>query len=192
MKAQDLADMMGARRVSTARWQAKCPAHPDRHPSLTIVQGRTAVLLRCWSQGCKVEAICAALGVRVSDLFNVSSRAPSECAEATRDRVERHALERGGHHAAVLRNRLLFRLEYLRDSLGGLLGQRPEDGELLRLFNGILSRLQDLEATSIATTDGPLICEQLPQSPGWIAEALHQVGADFDRKEKPHLLKVAA
>jgi transposase-like protein len=55
------------RRVGS-RWQALCPAHPDRRPSLSVADGRTAVLLHCWS-GCNIGAICEAIGVKVEDLF---------------------------------------------------------------------------------------------------------------------------
>jgi len=50
-------------------WQCRCPAHDDRTPSLTIcggADGRT--LLKCHA-GCTPDAICAALGLKVSDLF---------------------------------------------------------------------------------------------------------------------------
>lgn len=48
---------------------ARCPAHDDHHPSLSISQTpEGTVLLHCHA-GCTVESICAALGLRVADLF---------------------------------------------------------------------------------------------------------------------------
>jgi hypothetical protein len=51
------------------RWMARCPAHSDRLPSLSIrelVGGR--VLLHDFG-GCEVGEILAALGLSISDLF---------------------------------------------------------------------------------------------------------------------------
>ena len=55
------------------RWQALCPAHDDRNPSLAVAEGSDGrVLLKCHA-GCTVEAICAALGLRVADLMPADS-----------------------------------------------------------------------------------------------------------------------
>ena len=52
------------------RWRACCPAHGGSNTSaLSVGVGASgAVLLRCWS-GCALEAITAALGLDVLDLF---------------------------------------------------------------------------------------------------------------------------
>ena len=50
-------------------WAAHCPAHEDSRPSLSVrvgVDGR--VLLHCFA-GCAVDAICAAVGWSLRDLF---------------------------------------------------------------------------------------------------------------------------
>lgn len=52
-----------------ARWAARCPAHEDRHPSLSIGLGADgAVLLHCFC-GCDVASIASALDLRTRDLF---------------------------------------------------------------------------------------------------------------------------
>ncbi len=54
-------------------WTARCPAHDDRHPSLTITEGDDGrALLRCHA-GCTVDAICAAIGLSMADLFPANS-----------------------------------------------------------------------------------------------------------------------
>jgi hypothetical protein len=56
-------------RNGVSNWLARCPAHKDRSPSLSIGQttdGR--VLVHCHA-GCDVEAIVAAVGMRLEDLF---------------------------------------------------------------------------------------------------------------------------
>jgi hypothetical protein len=50
-------------------WTARCPAHEDRTPSLSIAEGADGrVLLTCHA-GCTVDAILAALGLSARDLF---------------------------------------------------------------------------------------------------------------------------
>jgi hypothetical protein len=50
-------------------WTALCPAHEDHHPSLAIREGPDGqVLLHCFA-GCKVEAVAAATGLEMADLF---------------------------------------------------------------------------------------------------------------------------
>lgn len=51
------------------KWVARCPAHDDHGPSLSIKElddGRT--LVHCFS-GCSVHEVVAALGMELSDLF---------------------------------------------------------------------------------------------------------------------------
>ena len=51
------------------RWQARCPAHADKGPSLSIREtddGR--VLVHCFA-GCSVHEIVQAVGLELSDLF---------------------------------------------------------------------------------------------------------------------------
>ncbi len=51
-----------------------CPAHDDRHPSLNIREADDGrILVHCFA-GCSIEAICAALGIVVGDLFPDDSR----------------------------------------------------------------------------------------------------------------------
>jgi len=47
---------------------ALCPAHDDRHPSLSIKEGERGILLKCWT-GCSLDEICRALGIQTRDLF---------------------------------------------------------------------------------------------------------------------------
>ncbi len=50
-------------------WQARCPAHEDREPSLSISNGGGKVLLFCHA-GCSLESVVAALGLNIGDLFD--------------------------------------------------------------------------------------------------------------------------
>lgn len=49
--------------------EARCPAHDDRNPSLSISQGREGVVVHC-HVGCTQEDVVAALGLTMADLFD--------------------------------------------------------------------------------------------------------------------------
>ena len=70
MNCQALLDRLDAvRQCGDGRWSARCPAHGDKTPSLSVrelADGR--ILLYCFA-GCDVHAITAALGIELSDLF---------------------------------------------------------------------------------------------------------------------------
>jgi hypothetical protein len=57
------------RQVKPGQWQALCPAHDDKSPSMRIKEAEDGTLLvKCWT-GCSAEAICAAAGLELRDLF---------------------------------------------------------------------------------------------------------------------------
>lgn len=64
-----LALLTGVRKTGDDRWLARCPAHDDRSPSLSLKElsdGR--VLLHCFA-GCETSAVLAAVGLTMGDLF---------------------------------------------------------------------------------------------------------------------------
>ncbi len=64
-----LAKLDGVKRTGADRWIAKCPAHEDRSPSLSVRElddGR--VLLHDFA-GCSVEEVLAAIGLEFDALF---------------------------------------------------------------------------------------------------------------------------
>lgn len=59
----------GVKPRGNGRWLARCPAHDDKTPSLSIGTGDNgAVLIRCW-RGCSAHEIVTAVGLNLSDLF---------------------------------------------------------------------------------------------------------------------------
>ena len=62
MTALELARRLRAKRVGRS-FVCRCPAHDDRDPSLSIMQGHSAILLKCF-KGCEAEDIIAALRAR--------------------------------------------------------------------------------------------------------------------------------
>ncbi len=70
-----LARLEGVRQVGPDRWAARCPAHEDRSPSLSIRatdDGKT--LLHCFV-GCAPDDILAAVGLAWKDLYPDRDRA---------------------------------------------------------------------------------------------------------------------
>ena len=49
-------------------WQAQCPAHADRKPSLRISLGKDERILLCCYAGCVTESILKILGLSFQDL----------------------------------------------------------------------------------------------------------------------------
>lgn len=57
------------RATGPARWTARCPAHEDRSPSLSLRETSDGKALLFCHAGCRTEAVVAALGLRMADLF---------------------------------------------------------------------------------------------------------------------------
>jgi len=56
-------------RETSNGWTARCPAHNDHNPSLSINIGSDGrILLHCFA-GCSIEDICSELGIEIQDLF---------------------------------------------------------------------------------------------------------------------------
>jgi hypothetical protein len=76
-------DRLEGVRKSGAGWIAKCPAHEDRSPSLSVKEGQMGVMLRCFA-GCSFSAIVEAMGLKQSDTFYESLSAPQKQHRATK------------------------------------------------------------------------------------------------------------
>lgn len=64
-----LARLEGVRQTSPGQWVAKCPAHKDRSPSLSVRDaGDGRKLLHCFA-GCATEHVVEAIGLRLADLM---------------------------------------------------------------------------------------------------------------------------
>jgi hypothetical protein len=70
MSTEDLLSRLErVKRTGAGRWQARCPAHDDRGPSLSVRElddGR--VLVHCFA-GCEVHSVLSAVGLSFDDLF---------------------------------------------------------------------------------------------------------------------------
>ncbi len=83
-----LEHLEGVRR-SGSGWTARCPAHDDRHASLSVAEGEDGrVLLNCHA-GCRAEQVVAAVEMTMGDLFPASD----ERAGAARPPVPRATVQ---------------------------------------------------------------------------------------------------
>ncbi len=67
--ASILARLEKVRQTGPSTWVARCPAHEDRRPSLSIRADEDRVLVHCFS-GCEISAVLSAVGLSLSDLFS--------------------------------------------------------------------------------------------------------------------------
>jgi hypothetical protein len=134
--AEPVAKQLEARRTGVGRWMAKCPAHDDSSPSLSIASGRGGrLLLRCWA-GCSLDAILRASGLTIQNLFP-QGPPPSlgQAVALAREReakAEQKRLERQVDRQA--RDKV-WKLETIVNALGGKLARDEENDELARLFH---------------------------------------------------------
>ena len=69
-----LSRLPGHRQAGEGKYIAKCPAHDDGSPSLTIARGDDGRALVNCHAGCTPQAICAAVGMTLSQLFAPKDR----------------------------------------------------------------------------------------------------------------------
>src|SRR4051812_16150027 len=103
MTTSEFAYLLHGKRIRPGKYIARCPAHNDKTPSLSISEGKLGdrVVIHCWA-GCELDAILEALGLRRAHLFYNSTPHPVRLALA-RERAAKIApvtdedLERRGH-----------------------------------------------------------------------------------------------
>jgi DNA primase len=80
----------GVRQTSPDTFAAKCPAHEDRSPSVSIRDAGDRVLIHCHA-GCSAADIVAAVGLTLRDLYD--SRLPAATRQAQARQRSRAELE---------------------------------------------------------------------------------------------------
>ena len=76
---QDFVSRLHSARGRNGRYSARCPAHDDKHASLSVTESNDGkILLKCHA-GCTAEQIVSAMGLELSDLFMQESRPPAAC-----------------------------------------------------------------------------------------------------------------
>ncbi len=128
-KIEDVAKLFYARRTGPKRYVAKCPAHPDRSPSLSICAGRGGRVLVLCRAGCHTADVLAAAGLSIRDLFSGPPPSPAQQAIAERTREANYAARRHLrqiHHDGCDR---LLALQKLVDTLAPRLMSMADSAE---------------------------------------------------------------
>jgi hypothetical protein len=91
MTAEDFARLLNGKRIGKGKWIARCVAHPDKHASLAISEGkRQPIIFRCMSHQCPQDAILKAAGLSWSDLLGERAMTPQVRERvALRERLEK-------------------------------------------------------------------------------------------------------
>lgn len=149
MTAAAFAALVQAQRTGAGRWKARCPAHNDRSPSLSIRAGDDGRVLVLCRAGCALDSILSALKLAKRDLFAGPPPSPEQTAaiQAAREAHQQAArAERKARLAALDR---VEKLEEVVQRLGAKLARSPEclpeKNELARLFHAASDRLHAAE-----------------------------------------------
>lgn len=139
MTADAFAGLVHAQQTGTGRWKARCPAHDDHSPSLSIREGDDGRVLVLCRVGCSLDSILAALKLGKRDLFAGPPPSAQEIAvlrAAIEACLEAAKAERRARLAALNR---VEKLQAVVNALGAKLAQLPDGGagsaELTRLFH---------------------------------------------------------
>jgi hypothetical protein len=64
-----LSRLSGVRQVGVTQWEAHCPCHDDRRPSLRVKEGESSIALVKCLAGCQTASVLAAIDLRMADLY---------------------------------------------------------------------------------------------------------------------------
>lgn len=124
-----------------ARWSARCPAHADRSPSLSICQERSKILVHCFS-GCTPQEIVEALGLTMADLFTDSPTAPGPSQRPTGQKVDLADVAFRFELGALDRR---LRAERVLNAAGNFTIATLSEQDLDRLMNVVACAYADLD-----------------------------------------------
>jgi putative DNA primase/helicase len=153
MTAREIAHHLRGRK-SGEGWSAKCPAHDDRTPSLSLQDAKGKVLVKCHA-GCEQAAVVDALKAR--GLWPVSEHRPDRDVEATYDYTDEH----GTLLYQIVRKTGKRFLQRYPDGTGGWIWKKHPHQVLYRLP-------EVLEAPIVFIVEGEKDAENL-RSHGFIA-----------------------
>lgn len=157
MTAAEFANLVRGRQVGRDKWTARCPAHDDRSPSLSISAGRNGrVLVYCFG-GCTTDAILSALRLGRRDLFQGPPPSPAQLAALEAERGAMEARKRKANVAANAACDVERKWDAVVNALGEKLAHTPdaapEKPELARLFHQALDKRREAELSTLAACE---------------------------------------
>jgi hypothetical protein len=149
MTADAFADLVQAQRIGAGRWKARCPAHNDRSPSLSIRRGDDGRVLVLCRAGCELETILAALKLAKRDLFAGPPPSPAQTAAIQAARKAHQQAVKAERKARLAALDRVEKLQAVVNALGAKLARLPDDdaqdAEMTRLFHSACDRLHAAE-----------------------------------------------
>lgn len=82
-----LARLEGVRSRGPRKWVARCPAHDDRSPSLSVSEVENKILAHCFG-GCEPKTIVEAMGLTLADLFADTPESPAHQLRASQNKLD--------------------------------------------------------------------------------------------------------
>jgi hypothetical protein len=143
MTAGVFADLVQAQHIGEGRWKARCPAHNDRSPSLSIRAGDDGRVLVLCRAGCALDSILSALKLARRDLFAGPPPSPQQAYALRASLGARQEAARAERKARLAALDRVEKLEEVVHRLGAKLARAPENDALAGLFDGALKRLHD-------------------------------------------------
>ena len=145
MTTERIADLLDARKAGPGKWLAKCPAHDDRSPSLSIREGHDGrVLLWCWA-GCDTAAVLKASGLTMGSLFAGPPPSREQLQTVAHEREGRRAAAAKVRQANVHAGERVQKLAAVVKALGAKLASQPDDNALATLFHLACEKLHNAE-----------------------------------------------
>jgi hypothetical protein len=127
MTLDDLLAQLDHVKPRGSRFSAKCPAHADKNPSLSIREGERGILVRCFAN-CSLKEICAALSIKPRELFYNSRVDRASLTQRTKQqRARTRARELDDHAIDALREAEYFVRSRSRIDISNLSDQQLDD-----------------------------------------------------------------
>jgi hypothetical protein len=145
MTGRAFALLLRARSVSKGKWQARCPAHSDRSPSLSICEGKDGrVLVHCFA-GCTIEQILIAVRLQKRDLFAGPLPSADQLAGAPGFRAACERAVRAERRARIATIERADKLKTIVETLSAKLARDPADERLALTFHRACNLLHNAE-----------------------------------------------
>jgi DNA primase len=147
MTAAAFADLVQAQRVGAGRWKARCPAHNDRSPSLSIREGENGHVTLFCRAGCSLDAILAALHL-VRDDLSGPPPSPAQAAAIRAAYETRQSATRAERKARLAALNRVGNLQAVVNELASTLVRSPENTALDRLLHSASDKLRVADAAA--------------------------------------------
>lgn len=158
MTAAMFANLVNAQFIGAGRWKARCPAHDDRSPSLSIREGDDGRVLVYCHAGCSLSSILTVLKLGKRDLFSGPLPSPERLAAMEAGRIAAEQQRRATRATEREAWDKVRRWSAVVDALGAKLARTPENlpvqDALNKAFHDACKRRHDAEVAALELSGG--------------------------------------